>query len=50
MKSSEKTSYAPGIESYEGSIPAWLIALSACLVLWGVYYLMAYWNGPVPGP
>ena len=50
MKSTEKISYEPGIEAFEGAVPAWLILLSISLAVWGIYYLIAYWNGPVPTP
>ncbi len=50
MKSTEKISYEPGIEAFEGAVPAWLILLSISLAVWGIYYLTAYWNGPVPTP
>lgn len=50
MKPSEKETYESGIESFEGSVPVWLIVLSVCLALWGIYYLITYWSGPVPAP
>ena len=50
MKPTDKESYEPGIESYEGAIPLWLILLAFCLAAWGVFYLTTYWNGPPSGP
>ena len=47
---SEKERYAPEVESFEGGIPVWLIVVYAILILWGIYYLVAYWSGgPVSG-
>jgi hypothetical protein len=35
-----------GIEERHGRVPPWLWVVTAALVLWGVYYLVAYWSPP----
>jgi hypothetical protein len=45
MRADEKESYSGGVESYEGTVPAWLMIVYAVLIVWGVYYLAAYWSG-----
>ena len=49
MERKRKEQYAPGIESYEGIVPVWLIIVYAGLIIWGIYYLIKYWEGPGPG-
>lgn len=41
--------YASGIEEREGSVPMWLWVVVATLLMWGFYYLIAYWDSPI-GP
>jgi hypothetical protein len=38
-----------GITEREGGVPKWLWGVIAVLVVWGGYYLVAYWNAPVGG-
>jgi len=50
MEHKVKERYATEVESYEGTIPVWLIVVYVGLLAWGVYYLVAYWGGgPVSG-
>lgn len=49
MERNEKESFAPDIESYEGTVPLWLIIVFASLIIWGIYYLIKYWGGLGPG-
>lgn len=35
-----------GIEERHGHVPLWLWAVAAALVVWGIYYLAAYWSPP----
>lgn len=49
MKKDEKETYLAGIESYEGGVPRWLIIVFSALIIWGIYYLIAYWGGMGPG-
>lgn len=35
-----------GIRERYGTVPLWLWAVAVALVIWGVYYLMAYWSPP----
>lgn len=43
-------SYASaGVEEREGSVPIWLWVVVAVLLMWGFYYLIAYWDAPI-GP
>ena len=49
MERNEKEQYAPDIESYEGIVPTWLIIVFISLIIWGIYYLIAYWGGLGPG-
>lgn len=35
-----------GIEERHGRVPPWLWVVAAALMLWGVYYLVAYWSPP----
>jgi hypothetical protein len=35
-----------GIAEREGSVPFWLWIVVVLLLVWGVYYLVAYWNPP----
>jgi hypothetical protein len=36
-----------GITEREGHVPVWLWIVTAALLVWGVYYLVSYWNAPV---
>jgi len=47
MEQNEKERYTPDVESYEGRVPLWMIVVYLSLAVWGVYYLVAYWGGPV---
>jgi len=49
MEQESKEQYAPGVESYEGRVPIWLIIVYAVLLAWGIYYLVAYWGGAASG-
>ena len=35
-----------GIQEKHGSIPPWLMAVAVALIVWGVYYLIAFWSPP----
>lgn len=35
-----------GIQEKHGEIPRWLMAVVVALLVWGVYYLIAYWSPP----
>jgi hypothetical protein len=37
-----------GIQENHGYIPIWLVLVAIALVVWAVYYTVAYW-GPPPG-
>lgn len=37
---------AAGISEREGRVPLWLWLVVLVLLIWGVYYLVAYWNAP----
>lgn len=37
-----------GISERKGSIPVWLWIVVVSLLIWGGYYLAAYWNAPAP--
>lgn len=49
MERNEKERYTPEIESYEGTVPLWLIIVFSALIIWGIYYLVEYWGGLGPG-
>ena len=36
-----------GIAERKGNVPAWLWVVVVLLVIWGIYYLVTYWNAPV---
>ena len=36
-----------GIAEREGSVPIWLWIVVVILLIWGAYYLGAYWNAPI---
>jgi len=36
-----------GISERKGNVPIWLWLVVASLLIWGVYYLVAYWNAPI---
>ncbi len=37
-----------GIQERAGPVPAWLWAVFVILIIWGIYYLVAFWTPP-PG-
>ncbi len=39
-----------GITEREGHVPLWLWLVVVSLLIWGIYYLAAYWNAPPPQP
>ncbi len=39
-----------GITEREGNVPVWLWIVVVSLALWGIYYLVTYWNAPVTPP
>ena len=45
MNKDEKETYLGGVESYEGSVPQWLMIVYVVLIAWGLYYLIKYWGG-----
>ena len=45
--SSVYTYESAGIAERKGHIPIWLWLVVASLLVWGVYYLVTYWNAPV---
>lgn len=49
MEEPEKELYAPDVESFEGIVPAWLMVVYIVLSLWGIYYLIKYWDGSGSG-
>lgn len=38
-----------GITEREGHVPKWLWGVAISLLIWGIYYLIAYWQPP-PAP
>ena len=38
-----------GLMERHGFIPRWLLAVALVLVIWGGYYLVAYWQSPSAG-
>ena len=36
-----------GIAEREGHVPLWLWLVVASLLVWGIYYLVTYWNAPL---
>lgn len=36
-----------GIAERKGSVPIWLWIVAVSLLIWGIYYLVTYWNSPV---
>lgn len=36
------------ISEREGHVPVWLWLVVVLLLVWGIYYLVAYWNTPIP--
>jgi hypothetical protein len=38
-----------GIAERDGHVPVWLWLVVVSLLIWGVYYLVTYWNTPL-GP
>ncbi len=39
-----------GIAEREGHVPLWLWIVVVLLSIWGVYYLVAFWNAPMISP
>ncbi len=35
-----------GIRERHGRIPPWLLAVIVALLVWGIYYLVAFWQPP----
>jgi hypothetical protein len=46
----EKETFPGGVESYEGRVPAWLMLVYVLLLIWGGWYLVAFWGGFPAGP
>jgi hypothetical protein len=38
---------AAGLRERKGRVPYWLWFVVIALAIWGVYYLMTYWNPPL---
>jgi hypothetical protein len=36
-----------GIAEHEGYVPTWLSLVVVSLLIWGLYYLITYWNAPI---
>jgi hypothetical protein len=36
-----------GIAERQGNVPIWLWVVVVSLLIWGAYYLHAYWNAPI---
>ena len=36
-----------GVSERKGNVPIWLWLVVASLLIWGIYYLVAYWNAPI---
>ncbi len=36
-----------GIAEREGHVPLWLWLVVVSLLIWGIYYLVTYWNAPL---
>lgn len=36
-----------GITERDGHVPAWLWLVVVGLLIWGLYYLVTYWNAPI---
>ncbi|MGH6948824.1 MAG: hypothetical protein ACREDZ_15955 [Kiloniellales bacterium] len=46
----ELEEYAGGyIQAHHGTIAPWLLIVYAVLLVWGLYYMVAYWGGLGPG-
>lgn len=35
-----------GINERKGGVPFWLWLVAVSLLIWGIYYLITYWNAP----
>lgn len=47
---SDRTVYvyaSAGISERKGNVPFWLWGVVVSLLIWGVYYLVTYWNAPL---
>jgi len=40
------TYQSAGITERKGNVPIWLWIVVASLLVWGIYYLVSYWNAP----
>ncbi len=38
-----------GVTERTGGVPVWLWLVAISLLIWGIYYLVTYWNAPA-GP
>lgn len=47
MSGSVYTYESAGIAERKGNVPIWLWIVVVSLLLWGLYYLVTYWNAPV---
>ncbi len=36
-----------GVTERKGTVPIWLWLVAIALLIWGIYYLVTYWNAPV---
>jgi hypothetical protein len=36
-----------GIAERDGHVPLWLWLVVVSLLVWGLYYLVTYWNAPI---
>lgn len=50
MNKDEKEIYRGGVESHEGRVPRWLLIVYVLLLIWGAWYLVAFWEGFPTGP
>ncbi len=39
--------HSAGIAEREGEVPLWLWVVVVSLLVWGLYYLVTYWNAPL---
>ncbi len=39
-----------GIAERRGNVPIWLWGVVVSLLIWGLYYLVTYWNAPLTPP
>jgi hypothetical protein len=36
------------LREHHGHVPSWLWIVTLGLIVWGVYYVVVYWNAPHP--